>query len=95
MTKRKSKTTKVAYRKLGRERAWGQAFIGEGYIEVDPRLGARRKLEVLCHEQAHLCLPEASEASIDALGKAISKMLWSQNYRQVVLEKNDKPPRIS
>lgn len=27
---------KVIYRKLGREKAWGQAHCGENKIEIDP-----------------------------------------------------------
>ena len=38
MSRRKSKPVKVVWRKLGREKAWGQATIGEDLIEID-RLG--------------------------------------------------------
>ena len=93
MTKRKS--VKVIWTKLGRQRAWGQATIGENLIEIDPRLGAKRQLEVLCHEQGHLTFPEKSEAEIDRLGKDMANLLWSQNYRRVVLAPNAKPPRIT
>jgi hypothetical protein len=64
-------------------------------IEIDPRLSPRRDLEVLCHEQLHISLPELPEAQIDRLGKEMSRTLWSQNYRRVLLEPNAKPPRIS
>ena len=40
MSTRKHKSVKVVWRKLGKERAWGQATIGENLIEIDPRLGA-------------------------------------------------------
>jgi hypothetical protein len=29
------------------------------------------------------------------MGKLISKVLWSQNYRRVLMDKNAKPPRIT
>lgn len=90
-----SRKPKVVFRKLGREKAWGQATIGENLIEIDPRLGARRQLEVLCHEQVHLTFPEMSESQVDRAGKDLCKMLWSQNYRRVLLDANAKPPRIS
>ena len=90
MSRRKPKPVKVVWRKLGRERAWGQATIGEDLIEIDPRLGAKRQLEVLCHEQVHL-----SEGEVDKAGKALAKMLWAQDYRRVMLAPNAKPPRIS
>ncbi|CAB4151898.1 hypothetical protein UFOVP583_41 [uncultured Caudovirales phage] len=94
MTKRRQKS-KVVWVKLGRQRAWGQATIGEGLIEIDPRLGAKRQLEVLCHEQVHLTFPEMSEAQVDRAGKDLAAVLWDQNYRRVLLDPNSKPPRIS
>jgi hypothetical protein len=95
MSRRKNKGAKVIWRKLGKERAWGQATIGENLIEIDPRLGAKRQLEVLCHEQGHLTFPDKSETEIDRLGKDLANLLWAQNYRRVLLSPNSKPPRIS
>jgi hypothetical protein len=92
---RRRKSVKVVFRKLGRQRAWGQATIGEGLIEIDPRLSAKRQLEVLCHEQMHLTFPGLTEAQVDKAGKDLCAMLWSQDYRRVVLAPNAKPPRIS
>jgi len=94
MSKRRQKS-KVVWRHLGREKAWGQATIGEGLIEIDPRLGAKRQLEVLCHEQVHLTFPEMSEAQVDRAGKDLAALLWDQNYRRVLLQPNSKPPKIS
>ena len=95
MSKRRS--PKVIVRKLGRERAWGQATTDSAYplIEIDPRLGAKRALETLCHEQLHISLPNLSEREIDRLGKEVSETLWRQNYRQVLLQKHSTPVRIS
>jgi hypothetical protein len=95
MSSRKHKAVKVIWRKLGKERAWGQATIGENLIEIDPRLGAKRQLEVLCHEQVHLTFPGMPEAEVDRAGKDLAKLLWAQDYRRVVLAPNAKPPRIS
>jgi hypothetical protein len=94
MTKKRQKS-KVVYVKLGRQRAWGQATIGEGLIEIDPRLGAKRQLEVLCHEQVHLTFPEMSESQVDRAGKDLAAVLWAQDYRRVLLNPNAKPPRIT
>lgn len=94
MTRRRQKS-KVKWVKLGRQRAWGQATIGEGLIEIDPRLGAKRQLEVLCHEQIHLTFPELSESQVDRAGKDLAAVLWDQDYRRVLLAPNAKPPRIS
>ena len=95
MSRRKNKGAKVIWRKLGKERAWGQATIGENLIEIDPRLGAKRQLEVLCHEQIHLTFPHLSEPDVDRAGKDLAAVLWSQDYRRVLISPNAKPPRIS
>lgn len=94
---KKKKNPKVVYRKLGQERAWGQAHHDERspLIEVDPRLGSKRQLEVLIHEASHLIQPDLAESRIDAIGKYICNILWKQNYRRVMLDKNSKPPKIS
>ena len=89
------KVARVVWRKLGKEKAWGQATIGENLIEIDPRLGARRQIEVLCHEQVHLLFPEMRETEVDQAGKRIAALLWAQNYRRVLMDTNAKPPRIS
>jgi len=93
----KKKNAKVVWRKLGRERAWGQATHdpAKPLIEIDPRLSPRRALECLCHEQLHISLPDLSESKIDRLGKEISRTLWEQNFRQVLLGKHTTPVRIS
>lgn len=97
-----SKGIKVVWRKLGREVAWGQAHFDPAHplIEVDPRLGAKRQLEVLCHEVLHITLfPDdvspATEKIVDAAGKKLCDTLWKQNYRRVLMDKNNKPPRIT
>ena len=91
------RSPKVIWRKLGKERAWGQATVDtrSPLIEIDPRLGAKRALETLCHEQLHISLPDLSEREIDRLGKEVSETLWKQNYRQVLLQKHSTPVRIS
>lgn len=92
------KLPKVVYRKLGREQAWGQAHYDctPRLIEVDPRLGAKRQLEVLIHEQLHLSFgPDMPEKEVNRVGREICETLWRQEYRRVLLDKNSKPPRIT
>ena len=93
----KKRSPKVVFRKLGKEQAWGQAWHDDKkpLIEIDPRLGAKRQLEVLIHEASHLVLPELPETKIDSVGKYICNVLWSQNYRRVLLDKNSQPPKIT
>jgi hypothetical protein len=102
---------KIVERKLGKERAWGIATYHyderkRNVIEIDPRLSARRHLEVMCHEALHLALPHLTdtgndadnakgEAEVDRLGKIVSEALWLANYRRVHLPKHTTPVRIS
>jgi len=96
-----ARKVKVVWRKLGREKAWGQATTDPAFpvIEIDPRLGSKRQLEVLCHEQLHISLPHlvgpAGEKEIDRVGKDLCRILWAQDYRRVLLDKNNRPPKIS
>lgn len=91
----KRRKFKVIERRLGKEKAWGQCTPAEGLIEVDPRLSAKRHCEVLLHETLHLCFPELGEKQVDRAGKLIRDVMWSQNYRRVLLQANSKPPKIS
>lgn len=97
MTRRKARQPKVVWRPLGKEKAWGMATTDPTHplIEIDPRLSPRRELEVLCHEQLHISLPNLAESEIDRLGKEMSRTLWSQNYRRVLMGKHSTPVRIS
>lgn len=74
---------KVVYRKLGKERADGQAHIDSKTIEIDPRLKGRRKMEVLIHEALHILNPEFSETKVIEQGRKIANILWKQHFRQV------------
>ena len=94
---RKRRPPKVVYRKLGREQAWGMAIHDgrTGEIFIDPRLSPRRELEVICHEQLHISLPNLSEREIDRLGKEVSDTLWRLNFRKVLLGKHTTPVKIT
>lgn len=97
----RKKKPRIVYRHLGKEWAWGQAHQdpNDPLIEIDPRLGARRHLEVLCHEALHIALPDLvgdkGEAEIDRLGKEVSDVLWRDGYRRVLLPKHNTPVKIS
>lgn len=74
---------KVVYRKLGKEKAWGQAHVDDKTIEIDPRLKGRKKIEILIHEALHILNPEMSETKVVDQGRRIANVLWKQGYRQV------------
>jgi hypothetical protein len=97
MTRRKVKTPRVVFRKLGREQAWGIATFDPSnpLVEIDTRLSPARELETCVHESLHHALPEMGEKEIDRVGKAVARVLWKINYRRVLLGKHTTPVRIS
>ena len=74
---------KVVYRKLGKEKAWGQAHTDSNMIEIDPRLKGRKKMEILIHESLHILNPEWSETKVIDQSKKLSNLLWKEHYREV------------
>jgi hypothetical protein len=81
---------KVVYKKLGKQRAWGQAHVDSNTIEIDPRLRARKKMQILIHEAMHILNPDWSETKVIEQSTRMAKMLWSQHYREVDLKTNMK-----
>lgn len=77
------KGIKVVYKKLGRDRVWGYAHMGDGLIELDERLRGKKHLEILVHEAMHLLLPEAEEDEVVRLSVELTLLLWSQGYRRI------------
>jgi hypothetical protein len=72
---------KVVYRKLLREKAWGQCH--DDCIEIDPRLRGRKFLEVLLHECLHWVNPADSEEEIIRKSVLITNTLWAEGIRKV------------
>lgn len=77
------KKIKIIDRKLGRERALGQAYKSEKLIEIDPRLRSRRRITVLVHEVMHVVFPRMSESRVDRASATIGKMVWEDGYRRI------------
>ena len=77
------KEIKIIHRKLGQERAHGQAFQDDRIIEIDSRLVGKKHLEVLIHELHHVLNPDFSETKIDQQAKEFAKYLWKQKYRKI------------
>lgn len=73
----------LAERKLGRERAVGQAFPDEGLIEIDPRLEPRQWLSTLVHEAIHIAYPNAEERSVARAERIITRILWRAGIRRI------------
>ena len=74
---------KVTERKLLRHNAIGIAYVGDGRVELDPRLKESERLEVLVHELLHHMHPEWNEEEVDRHGKWLGNILWRQGYRRV------------
>lgn len=73
---------KVVNKKLGREKAWGQAHCDDNLIEIDPRLQKKEHLIILLHEGLHLLNPSFSETEIIKHSKKLATLLWRQGYRK-------------
>lgn len=73
----------LSERKLGRERAAGQAFPEDGLIEIDPRLKPRQWLSTLVHEAVHMAFPDADERSVARAERVIIRILWRAGIRRI------------
>lgn len=82
------KTPKITIieRKLGKERADGQAWKDDGLIEIDPRQGSFSYLETAIHEMMHVLLPQLTEKEVTTKARKIAKELWKINYRRIHLK---------
>lgn len=77
------KLPKVIYRKLGKERAWGQYWPCKEIIEVDSRATGKLALDTLIHESLHHLFPDHDESAIQKRATMLAAILWKQNYRRV------------
>jgi len=76
----------VQERKLGRERAHGQAVdfdTDNPLIEIDPKLKGKDRLTITIHEATHVAFPTMGERQVIRAGKLIAAVLWAENYRRV------------
>ena len=84
MPKNSHKKVKIVERKLGRERADGQADNIHKVIEVDPRLTEERRMCVMVHEALHLSDWEIPEEKVTEMAEFIAPILWRHGYRRVI-----------
>ena len=80
--------TKIIYKKLGREKLWGEADLEDNSITLDIRLKVKKHLEILTHGSLHILLPGANEEEIVRISTALIKVLWKENYRRIDSEDN-------
>ena len=83
---KKEKKIKVVLKKLGRERALGQAWMHENLVELEPRQKPKKFLAVLIHEILHCLEPDWSESKVDRHSMKIADIVWKQGYRKIFLD---------
>ena len=74
---------KVIDKKLGRQKALGQAYTDAKVIEVDPRQKSKAYLDTLIHEMLHVYNPDWSEAKVTKTANEMTDIIWSKNYRRI------------
>lgn len=79
-----NKVNKVIHRKLGKEKAHGQAFTDTGVIEIDSRLKGIEHLDTLIHESLHCLNPKWGELKIQGHATELARVLWEQGYRRTI-----------
>jgi hypothetical protein len=75
------KIIKIIYKKLGREKIWGQS-TGLGIIEMDSRLKGKKHCEILHHEMIHELFPLETEASVTQKAIIMTNTIWGEMYRR-------------
>jgi len=73
----------ILERKLGREKAMGQAFKDDGLIEIDPRQDSYNYLETIIHEMMHILFPLLGEKEITRKARRLAKELWKLKFRRI------------
>lgn len=83
MGKQYKKNIKVVERPLGREKAFGLAWVGENKIEIDGRLKSKEYLDTLIHEMLHIYNPTWPETRVAQTATEMTNIIWSKNYRRM------------
>lgn len=76
------KPIRIVERKLGREKALGQAYHEERLIEIDPRQPDDEYIDSIIHEVYHLQFPKLPEMHVRHKSRELSKLLWDSGYRR-------------
>jgi len=74
---------KIIIRKLGKERASGQAYQGCNLIEIDPRQDSKDFLGTGIHETLHILYPDLTEEEIIHAEQILTDVVWRLNYRRI------------
>jgi len=74
---------RIIIRKLGKEKAVGQAYQGENLIELDPRQDNKEFLSTAIHEVIHILYPDLTEKQVIHAEKVLTDVIWRLNYRRI------------
>ena len=74
---------RIIIRKLGKEKAVGQAYQGENLIELDPRQDNKEFLSTAIHEVVHILYPDLTEKQVIHAEKVLTDVIWRLNYRRI------------
>ena len=77
------KKIKINFKKLGREKAFGQAVSSENLIEIDPRQKQKTLLNTLIHELLHIIEPDWSENKVRKTASVLARYIWEAKYRRL------------
>lgn len=80
---RKRKSIRVIYKKLGRQKFWGQTGDADEFVEIDPRCKGKKHLEILIHESLHIIMPTLTEEAIENASILLTNTLWNEDYRRI------------
>ena len=73
---------KVIDKKLGRQRAVGQAYSDARVIEIDPRQTSKNYLDTLIHELLHVYAPKWSETKVNKTAKEMTQIIWQKELQK-------------
>ena len=77
------KRIKVKYKKLGKQKALGQAHCGYNTIEIDERLYGKKLIEIIVHESLHILFPDIEEEEVVSKSIVLTNTLWHEGIRMI------------
>jgi|APGre2960657505_1045072.scaffolds.fasta_scaffold135982_1 hypothetical protein len=79
----KQQKIKIKFKKLGREKAFGQAISSESLIELDPRQKQKTMLNTLIHELLHIIEPDWTENKVSKTASILARYIWEAKFRKL------------
>ena len=84
--KKNKQIHEVEHRKLGRDNAYGIAWMNENKISIDSRITGYRYMLYLLHEHFHLKHPDWSETKVKKESSKTARFLWQMGFRWTELK---------